>query len=451
MKKNIILEVSRIKEIMGLINEQDEETNVTPDSWKEYGDGEPAALFEEKGTSNSKKYMNADLEGDTTISWVTSSQFRKPIKDIDERVVNSFKEWLNSPIVDEYLYSNSLTFGGVRFDRDNDINPEYNVAAGKIGNTNRPKHKNNNGGEYWGVVIPSLTSEEKIGFMQYIEKYVNNNYKGKYQRASRNIESIVIKKGKITEQEGTTDSVENALYSDYSFRGNENDVFVNNSWELGEDVKSFIDNTRDIIQQTLSENPGQTAEFTNTVVLDGKETNTPYSISTSASRIRNTGQAEDMTFAQLSQRRAQSVDEYVRQQLGNIVSIPEPIINANGTNNDGSSGPNPPSPYQFFNRQGELISEGNEGRDDFGQPLNNVNQYEQFKFCRVVFAIKFSPSDKEKTTSPTIEMFGDWSIDIRDKSGGLGIKIKFPPLDWNIGGSNNNKFGGGHIHCAAYD
>ena len=141
MKKNIILEVSRIKEIMGLINEQDEETNVTPDSWKEYGDGEPAALFEEKGTSNSKKYMNADLEGDTTISWVTSSQFRKPIKDIDERVVNSFKEWLNSPIVDEYLYSNSLTFGGVRFDRDNDINPEYNVAAGKIGNTNRPKHK----------------------------------------------------------------------------------------------------------------------------------------------------------------------------------------------------------------------------------------------------------------------------------------------------------------------
>lgn len=449
MKKNIILEVSRIKEIMGLINEQDEETNVNPDSWEEYGNGEPAELFEEKATNSSKKYMNADLEGDTTIDWVTTSKFRKLITDIDERFADSFKEWKVSPVVGEYLYSPITSFGGVSFDRNNDVNPDFNPAASRIGNTSRPTHKNDDGDKYWGVVIPSLTSEEKLGFMQYIEKYVNDNYGGSYQRASRKIESIVVKKGKITEQEGEINE-KDALLSDYSFNGVENDVFVNNSWELGEDVKRFIDETRDLIRQTLSENPGTTAEFTNTVEINGKKTNTTYSISTSASRIRNTGQAKDMTFAQLSQRRAQSVDAYVRQQLESFVRIPEPTINPNGTNGDGSSGPNPPSPYQFFNRQGELIPKGNEGRDDFGQPLSNVNQYERFKYCRVVFAVKFR-NDEEKPSAPPIKMLGEWSIDIRDgREGGGKIKIKFPPLKWNKGGSNNSS-GGGHISCAAYN
>ena len=75
MKSNLIIEVSRIKEIMGLISEQ-EEGNLTPNSWKEYDGGKPAALFEEKGTSASKKYMNSQLEGDTVTGWKNGSKYR---------------------------------------------------------------------------------------------------------------------------------------------------------------------------------------------------------------------------------------------------------------------------------------------------------------------------------------------------------------------------------------
>lgn len=446
MKSKLILEINRIKEVMGLLSEQ-EQVSTNTDEWKSYAGGKPYQLFELKATQGSKTIVNSNLSQDTIIGWKNSVQYRIPENKLTDTLKNNYGNWVSKPIVDGFFYTTKPAFGNLKSEK----NPDYIQWVGNMLNQNRslPTHAYSEGGKYWGATIPGITPEIKLGFMKYIENYVKYNHKDNYDKASRKVQSIIIKKGKLTTQESeklkpTPDSI----YSQFQLRGTEGEVFKDNSTELGEGTKKYIDDTKALIQQIINENPGAVPKIVNKVLINGKETDSTYTIYTSASRFRNTGNAANLTFAQLSELRAKSVDTYIRQQLGNLVEFPQPKIIAEGTNGDGSSGPNPLKPYAFFNQSGKLITSGDTGRDDFGAPLSDKNIYEQFKYCNLIFAISFGV-EGTKTEVPSGKILGPFSILIDDEKERKRIKIppiKFIPFSPNGGGS-----GGGWMPCDAYN
>ena len=453
MKSNLIIEVSRIKEIMGLISEQ-KESNLTPNSWKEYDGGKPAELFELKGTSASKKYMDSDLEEDTITGWKNSSKFRirkdsfmSQRGQYAETKWKEYEGWVDSPIVGDYLYFTSKP-SWVKVEE----NPDFNPAVSRIVGDDYPSHRNAKGDKFWNLSIPRLTSEMKVGFMKYIADFVESNYRSDYNTANKKIQQIIIKKGKFTAtEEGGEDQPEiNALYSDYKVSGVDGIPFVNNEWGVSENIKTHIQQTKAAIEQILNQNPGVTAKIVTKAVVKGEEKNVPYSISTSASRYRNTGQAEDMSFIQLSQKRAEEIHKYVISELGGLVKFPNPVYYFKGENGDGSSGPNPPEPNQFSTGGGEPNSYVTSGdRNGFGKPLTNPKDYNQYKYCRVVFVVSFtSGGSSTSPDTPSNGRLGNWSIKIDDEK--ERKKIKWPKLNisWNFSGGGS---GGGHIACAAYN
>ena len=460
MKHNLILEVNRIKEIMGLVLEQEEGTN-----WKDYANGAPATLFYEKATSRSKKFMESNLEVDTIAEWKTCSRYRIS-KDsfmeqrgkYGERDWKEYEGWKDSPIVDGYLYFTSKT-NWIRLEE----NPDYNYGIATLASNDAPSHANNLGKTspegFWRRNFPALTSEMKVGFMKYIEQFVDSNYKGNYDKASRKIQKIQVKQGKrISTEEKEEQSQPNGIYSDYSLNGVEGTPFVNNEWVVSEDIKEHIQETKSLITQILNANPGVTAKIVNKVRVDGKELNVPYSISTSASRYRNTGNAENYSFAQLSQKRAEEIHKYVISELGGLVEFPQPILHTKGGNGDGSSGPNPPAPNQFSDKGGEPDSfktDGDRnlynGKDLQGNTVKvhkNPKDYEKYKYCRVIFAVSFT-GEETKPGVPSSGTLGKWTIDIDDEKERKQIDWPEININWNFGGGGKGK--GGNQKCAAYD
>jgi hypothetical protein len=133
--------------------------------------------------------------------------------------------------------------------------------------------------------------------------------------------------------------------------------------------------------------------------VDGE--NYPFVIATSASRYRNTGEAQQMNFKELSQARGESVYSYIVNQLSSLVpdiSTVNVTLNSNGRNGDGSSGPNPPSPNKFSDGGGDPNSFKQEGDRTFNgqKPHSSPNEYEQYKYCIIQLAVKF---DYDKKTT----------------------------------------------------
>ena len=101
-------------------------------------------------------------------------------------------------------------------------------------------------------------------------------------------------------------------------------------------------------------------------------------INSSASRFRNTGDAEQYSFAQLSKLRNDWVKEFIMQRLDQLgitvwCSTQNNIQqNINGVNGDGTSGPNPPKQLPFIPKGQSSMkpaSSDETKRNEFGEPL----------------------------------------------------------------------------------
>jgi len=114
-------------------------------------------------------------------------------------------------------------------------------------------------------------------------------------------------------------------------------LFIDNSWDLNPQVAKEL---RDQIYGVLERRK-----------MGGYSKITEFNIQSSASRYRNKGKAESLSWGQLSFKRSQVVYNMVREILTEL-QIPEgdPIreeltkvakIDINGSNGDGTSGPNP--------------------------------------------------------------------------------------------------------------
>lgn len=156
-----------------------------------------------------------------------------------------------------------------------------------------------------------------------------------------------------------------------------NQIFDNNSSVIKDEMKDSLSNFLNRVMK----------KYGNDLTV------TDISIETSSSRFRNTGDYSDKTFKQLSEDRTNNAYNFVKEMLeqkGFKFSNFTPVLNSNGGNGDGSSGPNPPEGYNYVDG-GEVTMNTQppkQPRDEFGVPLSNPEDYEKFKYCIIDITVE---------------------------------------------------------------
>jgi hypothetical protein len=240
---------------------------------------------------------------------------------------------------------------------------------------------------------------------------------------------------------------------------NQKTLFVDNSWDLDPTVGKVL---RDQIYGVLERR--KAGGYTKILEL---------SIQSSASRYRNTGKAESLSWGQLAFKRSQVIFNMIKEILDEL-KIPEgdeirEELNAvakmdiNGSNGDGTSGPNPTgvrtgyyvvSKPQSKDQTGSSTFKDVEGADKimvtsidgFGNPegeptekklapLANKEEYDKFKYVNVSVKIKETsvvPGEPESvlitsvpanTIAPEIILAKKGE---RGKGGGFNFRFKLP-------------------------
>lgn len=196
------------------------------------------------------------------------------------------------------------------------------------------------------------------------------------------------------------------------------DLYVNNYWEVTDNLKSqFQKQIIKSIEEAKTAVPG--------IQISLKS----LTVDTSASRIRNTGpEAGNLTFLELSQNRNNATVIALQEMLKNAgvlnVDKVKPVQdfkaeksdkNPSG-NGDGSSGPNPPesSKYAFVPVGNFKMITPGKNRNEAGKPLEDLSEYEKFKFVKVnvVLDASFQPNTSidPKVLSP--KEVKDYTYDI---------------------------------------
>jgi hypothetical protein len=207
--------------------------------------------------------------------------------------------------------------------------------------------------------------------------------------------------------------------------GSTKDYFRDNYSELTDLGKRDIENSYIVpISSAIAEGQ-KTAKFLGGCIHYLK-------VLTSASTFKNTGIASDLSFLELSQKRNDSVYNYVTERLKDIgITIncgPDTVIERNpkGVNQDGTSGPNPPG-----------------GDNSKGKPHSSKREYDQYKFNRVYLGVGLN-FEKSSTPTPGPES-KEYKLDVYGKTKGRFI------WKWNWGKfSSGKKVSSGYKECAAY-
>ena len=192
-----------------------------------------------------------------------------------------------------------------------------------------------------------------------------------------------LKKKMIVHQKETTTPGEDEIvtappsFETREFEGEPfHSLFKDNEWTLQED-SCEAGQLRSLVDDAVSD-------------IGPKGTITGIMIQSSASTLRNTGAAKDLSWLELSQRRADEAQKFVVKLLGQKGVKLEPdavILDYEGENGDGTSGPR--GPY------------ANDGAGNGQAPYANVADYGKHKFVNVVIYASV-PVEKpgEKTVVP---------------------------------------------------
>ena len=123
-------------------------------------------------------------------------------------------------------------------------------------------------------------------------------------------------------------------------------------------------------------------------------------IQTSASRYRNTGQAAELSFQELSRYRNNSAKNEILTTLEangvtNIKAV-TPTQQYLGGNGDGTTGPNPPEPNAYVNGGNvKMNTTPTEPRNQFGEPLSTPEEYNQYKYLKVTIRLAATLPEEE--------------------------------------------------------
>jgi hypothetical protein len=185
-------------------------------------------------------------------------------------------------------------------------------------------------------------------------------------------EDVATSEGKVSNQPIT---FENTVRKD--------DAFVDNKVEIPQRLNSDIDNFIKDITPMVEKAKSEGTKVSCTKII----------ITSSSSRFRNTEEAEDKTWKQLSHERSEKIYEKVKgelEKLGVDFESDHKIF-VYGTNGDGTSGPNPGKNEKGV--QYEISKDGsynnkynrNELTDDVvkakGDPHATKEEYDQYKFA----------------------------------------------------------------------
>lgn len=213
---------------------------------------------------------------------------------------------------------------------------------------------------------------------------------------------VIIKKGKQRSEDLPPTELEDLPPINLEFQMVGNDVFVDNKSDITPSIQSKIDELVNNIKSTLdlmNTNPDQKI----TLKVNS------FSIGASASRFRNTEEAADLTWAELSSLRSEKVKIEIYRKLEELG-----VITSNGTievkggwNGDGTSGPNP-----GLNPEGKQYAISKDGtydnyyrtvtkeiRNQYGKPHNTKEEYDKYKWIMVsitlVGVIEQKPNPEE--------------------------------------------------------
>ncbi len=218
--------------------------------------------------------------------------------------------------------------------------------------------------------------------------------------------SIIIKKGKITTTVTPIDAtIVPPIKVGINISGNT--VFVDNKSDITPAIQTAIDDLISDIEANQQSLSG----------TDVKLQVTQFDIGASASRLRNTGDAKDLTWAQLSAQRAGKVIADINTKLAKLgITIPEDIVKIKGgTNGDGTSGPNPPLNYVYSlnGTEANVITDPAAKQVAFpGLPVDaNIRSYDQYKWL-VVSCVLSGVTDSDKPNKE-IAISGEYSMAIK--------------------------------------
>jgi hypothetical protein len=240
---------------------------------------------------------------------------------------------------------------------------------------------------------------------------------------------------------------------------NQRTLFLDNSWDLNPEVGKTL---RDQLYGVLE----RRKEGGYTKILE-------LNIQSSASRYRNTGKAETLSWGQLSFKRSQVVYNIIKEVLDEL-KIPEgdPIreelnsvakMDINGSNGDGTSGPNPTGVRTGYYIVEKLQTKDQTGSstfkdvvgadklmvakiDAFGNPegspsekkmatLAKKEDYDKFKYVNVSVKIQETtivpgePASIAVTNVPSNTISPEIILDkkgVKGEGGGFSFKIKLP-------------------------
>ena len=203
-------------------------------------------------------------------------------------------------------------------------------------------------------------------------------------------------------------------------------LFDDNDWKVSS-KKGGLKDEVDALIDTLTKKLGEL----NPPEGKPKATLNGIYLTSSCSRFRNGGKAQNMSFKELAEKRATTVRNYVIARLSEIgIQKNEGYtesIDATGTNGDGSSGPNPPIGFSYIPVGSGVPMSPNCGanqkecdingkmvkRDEAGQPLTNKEGYDTFKYVAGDIDIvlntsegggKGSTPDDKSSTPPNLEV-----------------------------------------------
>lgn len=555
MKRNILSEVNRMREIMGLnlILEQSESLftaeDVMPDS---SNTTIVVRQYKSKLTEESKSYWDASTEGSEggdKCSPASYFRYRMPLAWVSQEAINKYNQgvaygeeddtgkWFiydegtrGFGVVGEYLYfdfgkrsgsERALSWKIFNIDmvkkgkdkKEQNIyrfypysdnreikfeskpgetkiimpgasdsydtyeifkNPGYNSESFRmcdaIKNT-KDKEGKTISSIRTGIDVKLLDVETRIKFVtEFVDWCVasfpdeSSEYGYDWSKCSDAITKITIKPGKLSidSEEGgeETEPVNAVRYEGIINSENEGEPFKNNSTEISQGLIKWVSETKEYLREALSSQPNMTFS----VVENADGQNYPFTIATSASRYKNTQQAANMNFKELSEARAKSAYDYIVSELSelipNIGSV-KVVLNSDGINGDGSSGPNPPSPNSFSTGGGEPNSYKKDGDRKFNgmDPHTSPNEYEKYKFCKIKIALVGIIEDdtipSTPTTPPDVISVGEWSQKISRKYKKRRQRKTYT-FDWKPGGGGSG--GGGRVKerpnwmpCVAYD
>lgn len=225
---------------------------------------------------------------------------------------------------------------------------------------------------------------------------------------------------------------------EFPMNGPSNTLFADNAWTPTSDFAARL-NT-EVLNPLLE--IAQSMKY-NADMAQPKFYLTAIEVYTSCSRYRNTGDAANLTFSQLSKNRNTAAKDFIIKKLAEIGVLVDGDTaitqDFKGGNGDGSTGPNPPKGIVITKDGRETSLAKEDDRDLFGSPITNKTAYDKFKYCIAGMEIvanntwSYKPDpDPTKDGEPEYEVIKidvptkDYGIGFFSRSKGINLTVRLP-------------------------